>query len=353
MVVVDDLRALAAGQGGVFTAADAASTGVTRARGRTLLANGDWVRLAAGVYAEAAVARHCRATPRAWHALQTAATLLMAGTTRVAAVASAAAVLRLETLHDPPQRVTTLMAKDDGGPTTHGTRTSPGRTLVSRLPPEHVGQAFGLRVTRPAWTAVDLSRAHRLEGAVVALDSAARQFGCRLSELENAAALQRGWPRSTRTTQALALADERSESVLESLGRLSLRHTPLPKPVCQAWIGVDFPEWRVDFLIPEVRVVGEADGRVKYTEPDQLWAEKKRQESIEDMGFVVVRYDHDEARYQPLRLADRFVAAAARAVDGPGRQFADPAWWLAERALAQSQALLGDPWWLRGLPADR
>jgi very-short-patch-repair endonuclease len=309
------------------------------------------VRLAAGVYAEAAVARHCRATPRAWHALQTAATLVGAGTTKVAAVASAAAVLRLETLHDPPRRITTLMSKD-GGTTTHGTRCGPGRTLVSRLPTEHVGQVFGLRATLPAWTALDLSPAHQLEGAVVALDSAARQFGCRLSELEDAAALQRGWPRSTRTARALALADERSESVLESLGRLSLRHTQLPKPVCQAWIGVVFPEWRVDLLIPEVRVVGEADGRVKYTQPDQLWAEKKRQESIEDMGFAVVRYDHDEARHHPLRLADRFVAAAARSAYGLGRQFADPAWWLAERALAQSRALLGDPWWLTGLCTD-
>ena len=347
MVVVDQLRALAASRGGVFTTADAAAAGVTRGRVRTLLANGAWERLAAGIYAEAVVVRHCRATPRAWHALLTAAALRAAGGSRVAAAASAAAVLRMETLTDPPPRVTTLMARDDiAGPTTHGTRTAPGRTLVSRLPPEQVRPAFGLRATRPARTAVDLTRALRLEGAVVALDSAARQFGCLLSELEDAAALQRGWPRSTRTTKALALADDRSESVLESLGRLSLRHTSLPRPFCQAWIGVDFPEWRVDFLIREVRVVGEADGRVKYTEPGLLWAEKKRQESIEDMGFAVVRYDHDEAWRSPLRLADRFVAAAARAADGPGRVFPDPAWWLAERAQAQSQALVGDPWWL-------
>ncbi|HSF26480.1 MAG TPA: hypothetical protein VLC50_03085, partial [Actinomycetes bacterium] len=49
---------------------------------------------------------------------------------------------------------------------------------------------------------------------------------------------------------------------------------------------------RADFLWRAQRVVGEVDGKVKYVGPraDSLWREKRRQEAVEDAGFVVVRW---------------------------------------------------------------
>ena len=140
--------------------------------------------------------------------------------------------------------------------------------------------------------------------------------------------------------------DARSESVLETMGRLALRHAELPAAVSQAWVGESCAELRVDLLVPQVWVVGEGDGRLKYANARVLWEEKKRQERLEDLGFTVVRFDWAEATRRPRRLAERFEAAARRARPGVGRVFADPPWWTAQRReeWARSQHLT--PWWL-------
>ena len=46
---------------------------------------------------------------------------------------------------------------------------------------------------------------------------------------------------------------------------------------------------RSDFLWEAYRVVGEADGKVKYLQ-DELWAEKQRQDDIEDADYEVIRW---------------------------------------------------------------
>jgi hypothetical protein len=51
----------------------------------------------------------------------------------------------------------------------------------------------------------------------------------------------------------------------------------------QGWVA------RTDFLWPEHDVAGEADGKVKYL-TDEIWAEKQRQEAIEDADVLVIRW---------------------------------------------------------------
>ena len=79
------------------------------------------------------------------------------------------------------------------------------------------------------------------------------------------------------------------------------------------------------------RMVGEADGRVKYTDPHGdpeivLADEKARQLRIEEHGFVVVRWTGAEIQRHPDRVIDRIVrqSAIAHAMFGvpllvPGR----------------------------------
>lgn len=345
-----DLRAVALARGGVFTASDASLAGVTRGQARTLLARGAWVALGRGVYAERPVLAACAADRRACHALRTAAAIVATSGRRFATGGSAACVLGLETLGDVPDRVV-LGATHPDAPGTHGYRSGAACTLRSHVPPEHVEAVFGVDCTVAARTAVDLARTSRTVAGVVALDSAARQFGCTREQLRAVAVLQAGWPYARRLATAIDLMDERSESVLETLGRLSLRPTSLPRPLCQAWIGEAGPEVRVDFLLPGLGVVGEADGRLKYTDPSALWAEKRRQEYLEGLGFVVVRFTWQEATSHPRLLADRFLAAAARGRPVKGRVFPDPAWWVAARQLSWDQSRFDRAWWLRGLAA--
>ena len=57
------------------------------------------------------------------------------------------------------------------------------------------------------------------------------------------------------------------------------------------------------------------DGRVKYTDPrrqgDTLWREKRRQEAIEDEGWIIVRITWAELD-DPARLWARIRAAMNR-----------------------------------------
>ena len=86
------------------------------------------------------------------------------------------------------------------------------------------------------------------------------------------------------------LADARAESALESWTRSRFIALELPMPSLQRNV-VGGSGWvaRSDFLWKDYGVVGEADGRIKYL-ADELWAEKQRQDDIEDAGYEVIRW---------------------------------------------------------------
>ncbi|MBP6526067.1 MAG: DUF559 domain-containing protein [Dermatophilaceae bacterium] len=48
---------------------------------------------------------------------------------------------------------------------------------------------------------------------------------------------------------------------------------------------------RVDFLVTGTNVIVEFDGKVKYAsgDPDVLWKEKRREDRLRRLGYVVVR----------------------------------------------------------------
>lgn len=155
----------------------------------------------------------------------------------------------------------------------------------------HVDDFDIVAVTSPARTIVDLGREHGIDAAVVAGDFALR------AGLTTTAALQAithdcsNWPGVVAARNALALLDCRSESPLESLSRIRLATHGLAEPELQAEIRDEYGSFvaRVDFLF-DGRVIGEADGMSKYLSPDVLQAEKMRQERLERLGYIVVRW---------------------------------------------------------------
>lgn len=118
----------------------------------------------------------------------------------------------------------------------------------------------------------------------------------------------------TATLEALEYARPGAQTFLETLSRLSLLRHGLPEPILQAPIHderglVGF----VDMLWVDWRVIGEADGAVKYLTRGDLLEEKRREDRLRALGFTVVRWMWDDIVREPERVAQQIRRAAMRA----------------------------------------
>lgn len=139
----------------------------------------------------------------------------------------------------------------------------------------------------PGWPANSSSR-----------DPAARTtatYGWSRRELLDEAALT---VRCARLEAAIALVEPCRESPIESLAAGHFHLAGLPCPLFQepvrTRLGVFFP----DCYWPEHRLIGEADGAVKYADADAYVKEKEREQAFRDVGveachLVVVRGGRD------------------------------------------------------------
>lgn len=227
----------------------------------------------------------------------------------VAAHGTAAELHGLERLGRPSSTVRLL--KPSGG----AWRDRDVSVGVAQLPPRHVCAINGVPATAVARTVVDLARRTTHMSGVVLADSALRA-GCSRSDLEQILADCHDWPGVPNACRAVAFASPLAESVLESISRVAFADAGLPAPQlqvnlsdAQGFIG------RVDFLWPEQRVVGEADGLGKYKDILDLQLEKLRQERIERAGWVVARWTWDDIWNAAAITTERVRAALARGAD--------------------------------------
>jgi hypothetical protein len=198
--------------------------------------------------------------------------------------------------------------------------------------PEDIVELDGALVTSAARTVFDLSRHLPLYTAVAALDFALHEGLTSRAELVEMIELCDNWPKIRRARRALELAEERTESVLESISRLVMSelNIPAPRPQTTVYNSAGVFCGRVDFYWDEFGVFGEADGRLKYKDgDDSLIAEKDRQDELEDLGLVAVRWGWQHATRQVNVLARRLQhgfdrAARLRAVGSP-RMWSVPA----------------------------
>ena len=196
---------------------------------------------------------------------------------------------------------------------------------VTPLSPDEITLVDGLPVTTVARTVADLARDEPFQQAVAVADAALRRGAVTRDVLDDAVGRLRRRPGVRAARRAAAFADEASESVGESRSRVLLDRARLPPPVLQWEVPARRPVGRTDFAWPELRTVGEFDGRTKYgrllrpgQEPgDVVFAEKRREDAIRDAGFQVVRWvwadldDFDD-------VVARLHAAFARARGSPG-----------------------------------
>lgn len=127
---------------------------------------------------------------------------------------------------------------------------------------------------------------------VVSADAALNRDLVSLDALAATVTYVRSWPRSSRAKAMLRLCDGRRESVGESrtgvtLSFLGFEVTP------QVTVRDDGGRFvaRVDWLIVGTQIVVEFDGRIKYQDGNgvALFEEKKREDRLRALGYVVVR----------------------------------------------------------------
>ncbi|GAA1177570.1 hypothetical protein GCM10009608_11760 [Pseudonocardia alaniniphila] len=207
---------------------------------------------------------------------------------------------------------------------TRGSRSSGrrGRRVhvhAAPLESDEIVMVGGLTATSPARTLVDLARAVPFEQAVAVADAALHRHLIAPPDLAAALAHRPRWPGLPAARRALAFADARSESVGESRSRVAIARAGLPTPVLQWEVrrGDGRFVGQVDFGWPDLRTVGEFDGRAKYgalVRPGQdpaevLYREKLREDELRAEDLAVVRWawpDLDAFGAVAERLRRRF-----------------------------------------------
>lgn len=285
--------------------------GLTRNRLNRLLREDELARVRRGVFTSATPAPESIVHTRLTHA-----TLPLLSAEAVVSHQSAAVLHELPYAGDTPDRIHVTRLTGSNG-------RSQGFLTVHKAPllPDEITAVDGVPVTTLARTAVDLARTSSYEWGVIAMDAALR-LGADREEL-GASVFRCGRMWGVRRARAaLDFADGRSESPLESVSRVQFSRMGIPMPEPQYVIRTPSGQFvaRTDFGWEAERLVGEADGMIKYgellrpgqTAIDVVRAEKTREQAIRDQGFWIVRWGSREAWDLPV-LTKLIVNALHRA----------------------------------------
>ena len=212
-------------------------------------------------------------------------------------------------------------------------RTGHRNIRCRRLPAGSASEIDGRPCTSLALTMSHLACTLSYRQAIIACDSALAlatghsrvahsDDGMRAAAFEMLARLgqARGVERARRV---LSAADGRAESPAETVSRVILTQLGIAPTALQLRVDDEYGQTigYADFAWEAARVLGEYDGEGKYFELSPggnaravFLKEKKRQQRIEEMGWVVVRWGKEElAHPEMLGAAVRRAMAAARA----------------------------------------
>lgn len=170
----------------------------------------------------------------------------------------------------------------------------PERTVILRgvatVGPELAALSTAVSLTSARWR--------------TALFDAALWAGGSASELERLVDCWRHLGHRAETLSSLTRARMGAQTVLETFSRLTLVEQGLPEPVLQH----PFSDERgligyVDMWWPDLGVIGEADGAVKYQSRDDLLREKVREDRLRALGWAVVRWTFPDIEERPEQVA--------------------------------------------------
>ncbi|AZI58605.1 hypothetical protein EH165_11145 [Nakamurella antarctica] len=175
-------------------------------------------------------------------------------------------------------------------------------------------------VTSVARTVVDLAAALPMQQGVVIADAALHRKLVTPQQLSECLAEIGRRPGIGRARATVAFANGLSESVGESRSRVLMHKFQMPVPELQMDIFDEDGRFlaRSDFGFKSQRTLGESDGFVKYsrylrpgeTPADAVFREKRREDSVRDRSWEMVRWvwpelDHFGVVYDRFRRAFR------------------------------------------------
>lgn len=206
---------------------------------------------------------------------------------------SAGLIHELPVPTDRLDRVTVL--RDGSG---QGGLTTNVHLRRDALPSTDVELIEHLPLTTLTRTTTDLGRTLTYERAVMVTDSALAR-GADPNLLAEQLLRRPGRRGNTQLRAVLDFANPLAESPGESLTRIRLAQWGIPTPQLQHEVrdGDTFVA-RCDFAWPELGIVGEFDGEVKYRKllrpgqsvQDAVIAEKYREDAIRALGWQVIRW---------------------------------------------------------------
>lgn len=131
---------------------------------------------------------------------------------------------------------------------------------------------------------------HGIVQGVVSADFALHEGRITLDELRASVADIAQWPRSGFARAMMRFVNPAHESVAETLANVdAVTHGIELVPQVRIHDESGRLVARVDFVVKGTKVILEVDGRLKYTDRDALFAEKKREDRLRSLGYVVVR----------------------------------------------------------------
>lgn len=307
------LSRIAADQGGVFTRANALECGYSDDDISALTRSGEWCRLRRGAFC---ATDDLPAQDEERHLLHARAVMLSLGSRVALSHATAAVAIGLPVWGIDLSRV-------------HVTRLDSGAGRGEGDVVHHVGVldrdeivwANGLQVVNPTRAVLETACSVPFESGVVTADGALHQGMTTPERLAGALELVRSWPGGRTASKVVPFADGRAENPAESRTRVVFDEEGLPTPELQARIHDHTGQLvaEVDFLFREQRAIAEFDGRLKYAgeadaSADTVYREKRREDRLRALGFVVVRIswaDLQYPRYTANRVRQAFRTAAA------------------------------------------
>ena len=295
----------------VATLRELAAVGVSPDQVRRMVKKGRLVPLRRGVYASAGQVAAAAGNRRQAHALQVAAVLASFDLPAAGSHRSAALIHELDLI----KRRRTEGVAVTRSPCAHGSHSlRSGATIhLADLPARHLIDWRGVVLTSVARTVVDLARTCSFAEGVVVADSALRMRKTTVAEMRAVVTECGRWPGVKRAREVEAFSDGRSESALESIGRVVFREYGLPPPGLQVEVGGDLGViGRSDYLWPEYATIAEADGALKYTSPDRAIRQLDRDARLRDAGFEVVHFTWQEITIVPEQVVARIRAAFTR-----------------------------------------
>jgi hypothetical protein len=268
------------------------------------------VSLGRGLYARAAEARKLTSSRAGTSALHVVAAVAAIGPQAVGSHRDAATIHGLDLL--PSRRTGADVTRQAGIPGSKSSR--PGiRLHTAGLPLEHRTVRLGAPVTTVPRTVVDLARTSTFREGVVVADSALRGKQTTKAELQAVIETCDRWSGITKARQVVEFSDGRSESAFESISRVVFAGAGLPPPDLQIWVGADGRViGRVDFLWRKYATIAEADGAVKYADPDRAKLQLRRDAELREAGFEVVHFTWQELHINPAQVVRSIRAAFAR-----------------------------------------